>query len=258
VNDSNEDLYVLNWFTPLEGLGGDIFRVRRDGTTVRYQGPLAERAEPTREAYTLIEAGEAVWAEVDLTRAYDLSVPGNYTIAFNSPRFSHIARTEAEMASTYDELGPITIASNEVTVTIEDGARSSADIEAAQEVLVRYFALLNEGQYADAVALHGGGYEILRDWNPTVDADDLAVLLDQGCTVNGLRCLPAKTIMAMGTDAPNTYAFAVQFEEPDGSLFVFKPGVDWAEDTFPKSLFEYTVVGEGDNLVVQDLPVYVP
>ncbi len=125
VNDSNEDLYVLNWFTPLEGLGGDIFLVRRDGRTVRYQGPLAERAEPSPEAYSLIAAGEAVWAEVDLTRAraYDFSVPGNYTIRFNSPRLSHIARSEAEMASTYGELEPIQIASNEVTVTIEDGDR---------------------------------------------------------------------------------------------------------------------------------------
>ncbi|UCC52414.1 MAG: hypothetical protein JSV68_00320, partial [Anaerolineaceae bacterium] len=73
-----------------------------------------------------------------------------------------------------------------------------------------------------------------------------------------LRCLPAKTIMAMGTDAPNTYAFAVQFEEPDGSLFVFKHGVDWAEDTFPKSQFEFTVMRAGDSFVVQDLPVHVP
>ena len=31
VNDSSENLFVLNWFTPLEGLGGDIFQVRRDG-----------------------------------------------------------------------------------------------------------------------------------------------------------------------------------------------------------------------------------
>jgi peptidyl-Lys metalloendopeptidase len=125
VNDSSENLFVLNWFTPLEGLGGDIFQVRRDGQTVRYQGPLAERAEPSPEAYTLIAAGEAVWAEVDLTRAraYDFSVPGNYTIRFNSPRLSHIARSEAEMTSTYGELGPIQIASNEVTVTIEDGDR---------------------------------------------------------------------------------------------------------------------------------------
>jgi len=258
VNDSDEALYVLNWFTPLEGLGGDIFRVRRDGERVPYQGPLAERAEPTPEAYTLIEAGDIAWAEVELNWAYDFSVPGNYTIEFNSPGISHIAKSEADMASTYDELGPIEIPSNEVSVTIESDDRSSADMEAAREVLARYFSLLSEGQYADAVVLYGGGYENLRDSNPTADPDDLAALLEQGCTVNGLRCLPARTIMAMGAGAPDTYAFEVQFQEPDGSMFAFKPGVDWAEDTFPKSLFEFMVVREGDNFVVQDLPVYVP
>ncbi len=258
VNDSNEDLYVLNWFTPLEGLGGDIFQVRRDGETVPYQGPLAERAEPTPEAYTLIEAGGIVWAEVNLTHAYDFSIPGNYIIEFNSPEFFHIASSQAEMARTYDELGPIELASNEVTVTLVDDDSISADTEAAREVLARYFSLLSEGRYANAVALYGGRYEILRDWNPTANPDDLAALLEKGCTINGLRCLPAKTIMAMGRDAPDTYNFAVQFEEPDGSLLVFEPGVDWAEDTFPKSLFEFIVVGEGDNFIVQDLPVYMP
>jgi hypothetical protein len=258
VNDTNEDLYVLNWFTPLEGLGGDIFRVRRDGERVAYEGPLAERAEPTPEAYTLIEASDIAWAEVELNLAYDFSIPGNYTIEFKSPGFSHIAKSEADKASTYDELGPIEIPSNEVSVTIESGDRSSADMEAAREVLARYFSLLNEGRYDDAVALYGGGYENLRDWNPTADPDDLAALLEQGCTVNGLRCLPAKNIMAMGAGAPDTYAFAAQFQEPDGSLFTYKPGVDWAEDNFPKSLFAFTVVRDGDDFVVQDLPVYVP
>lgn len=260
VNDSDEDLYVLNWFTPLEGLGGDIFRVRRDGETVPYQGPLAERAEPTPEAYTLIEAGETVWVEADLTRtrAYDFSVPGNYTIDFNSPGFSHIAKSEADMASTYDELGPIEIPSNEVSVTIAGDDRSSADIEAAREVLARYFSLLNEGQYADAVAFHGSGYEILRDWNPSVDADDLTGLLERGCTVNGLRCLPVKNVTTLETSDPNSYEFAIQFENPDGSLFVLNPGGNWPESTFPQSLFEFTVVKTGDSFVVQDPPVYAP
>jgi hypothetical protein len=64
--------------------------------------------------------------------------------------------------------------------------------------------------------------------------------------------------MATGAGAADTYTFAVQFEEPDGSPFLLKPGLDWAEDTFPQSLFEFTVVRTGDALAVQDLPVYVP
>lgn len=118
TNETGSNLYILNWFTPLEGLGGDIFRVTRDGRRVPYQGPLASRGDPTPEAYTLLEAGETAQAEVDLSLAYDFSLPGNYTIEFVSPKLSHIARTEEEMARSMNELGPVELPSNEVMVAI--------------------------------------------------------------------------------------------------------------------------------------------
>jgi hypothetical protein len=118
ANESESDLYVLNWFTPLEGLGGDIFRVTRDGQRIRYQGPQASRGDPTPEAYTLIEAGGMASAEVDLSLAYDFSQPGNYTIEFISPNQSHVAHAEAEMARSVDELGPVEMPSNQVVVAI--------------------------------------------------------------------------------------------------------------------------------------------
>jgi len=118
ANETDGDLYVLNWFTPLEGLGGDIFRVTRDGQRVHYQGPQASRGDPTPEAYTLIAAGGTVSAEVDLSLAYDFSRAGNYTIEFVSPKQSYVAGSEEEMARSVDELGPVEIPSNEVMVTI--------------------------------------------------------------------------------------------------------------------------------------------
>ena len=118
ANETESDLYILNWFTPLEGLGGDIFRVTRDGQRVSYQGPLASRGDPTPEAYTLIKAGGTASAEVDLSLAYDFSTPGNYTIAFVSPKLSHIAGSEEEMARSVDELGPVDIPSNQIVVAI--------------------------------------------------------------------------------------------------------------------------------------------
>ena len=130
INDTNSKLYVLNWFTPLEGIGGEIFRVKRDGVAVPYQGILASRADPSPEAYTKLDAGEMVSAEVDLADAFDFSIPGTYTIEFISPRISHIAESEAEMAKTLAELGPVQIPANEVTVKIGPGHTSSADSEA--------------------------------------------------------------------------------------------------------------------------------
>jgi hypothetical protein len=118
TNNSEVDLYVLKWYTPLEGIGGEIFRVERDGQGIPYEGILAMRSDPTPEAYLLLAAGRSTSAEVDLATAYDFSPAGEYTIAFLSPRISHVARAESEMARTVDELGPVEISSNRITVKI--------------------------------------------------------------------------------------------------------------------------------------------
>ena len=64
TNDSDVDLYVLKWYTPLEGIGGQIFRVERDGQAVPYTGILAMRGDPTPEGYQLLEAGQSASASV--------------------------------------------------------------------------------------------------------------------------------------------------------------------------------------------------
>lgn len=110
--------YVLKWYTPLEGIGGEIFRVAFEGQPVPYQGILASRTPPTPEAYVLLNPGESVSAVVDLAEAFDFSKAGEYRIKFISPRISHVALSEAEMASTMEELGPINISSNEVSVEL--------------------------------------------------------------------------------------------------------------------------------------------
>ena len=118
ANNTDTSLYVLKWYTPLEGIAGEIFRVERDGQTIPYQGMLAKRAAPSPADYVLLEPGESVSAEVDLARAYDFSSAGEYTIEFVSPSISHVARTEAEMAKTVDDLGPVQIPSNRATTKI--------------------------------------------------------------------------------------------------------------------------------------------
>ena len=112
------DLFVLKWFTPLEGLGGEIFRVERDGIPVPYEGPLAMRADPSADDYVHLAAGATLSATVDLAAAFDLSEPGTYTIAFLSPNISHVAVSEERMATSLGELGPVSIPSDPINVTI--------------------------------------------------------------------------------------------------------------------------------------------
>jgi hypothetical protein len=120
TNETDARLYVLKWYTPLEGIAGEILRVERDGEALPYLGILAYRAAPPPDAYILLNAGDSVSAEVDLATAYDLSEAGEYTIEFVSPLISHVARTEAEMAKTVDDLGPVQMPSNVVVVEIRD------------------------------------------------------------------------------------------------------------------------------------------
>jgi hypothetical protein len=83
-NQSDCPLYVLIWYTPLEGLAGEIFQVTRNGEELRYQGMLGKRGDPSREEYITIEPGEVTSAEVDLRMGYDLSTPGSYQVEFTA------------------------------------------------------------------------------------------------------------------------------------------------------------------------------
>jgi heat shock protein HslJ len=81
-NQTDRPLYVLIWYTPLEGIAGDVFQVTRNGEKLRYQGMLAKRGDPTRDEYVVIEPGETASAQVDLRAGYDLSTPGSYQVQF--------------------------------------------------------------------------------------------------------------------------------------------------------------------------------
>jgi len=122
-NLSDQAVYLLNWYIPLEGILGDIFRVSHDGQALEYLGPQVTRAAPLADQYILIEAGQSKTAVVDLSSVYDFSQAAVYKIAYQSPLISHVVMHPSEFATTLDELGPVQIPSQPVEVEIlaEDG-----------------------------------------------------------------------------------------------------------------------------------------
>ena len=118
LNDADVSLYVLKWYTPLEGVAGGIFRVECEGQELEYEGILAMRGHPSPECYVKLEPGAEVSAEVDLSQVYDFSRPGEYTIEFLSPGISHLTRTEDGMASMVEDLCPVEIPSNSIKVEV--------------------------------------------------------------------------------------------------------------------------------------------
>jgi hypothetical protein len=73
---------VLRWYTPLEGLRGNILRVTLNGKELPYRGMMVKRENPTREDYACIPARGSVSKEFNLGESYDLSAPGRYRVAF--------------------------------------------------------------------------------------------------------------------------------------------------------------------------------
>lgn len=132
-------------------------------------------------------------------------------------------------------------------------------ISEAQEVLIRFFELLNAKQYAEADLLYGGEYEQLQVFNPSSDPSDHAALWSWSCEFAGLQCLTVRTSTFKNLQS-DTVVFQVEFNNSDGSLFVLGPCCGANETEMPPvSQFDYRATRDSDGkFKVMDLPPYVP
>ena len=135
----------------------------------------------------------------------------------------------------------------------------SSTASEAQEVLIKFFGLLNSKQYAEADALYGGDYEQLKVFSSDTDPSDHAKLWADACQLAGLQCLEVRSATFKNLQG-DTYIFQVEFSNPDGSLFVLGPCCGANETEMPPvSQFEYAVGRNADHkYVVMNLPPYVP
>ncbi len=85
LNQSESDLYVLQWYTPLEGFYSKIFNITDQfGQPLPYQGPMVKRAKPESSDYQLIRAKGNIATMLDLSSAYNLN-PGRYKLELKKP-----------------------------------------------------------------------------------------------------------------------------------------------------------------------------
>jgi len=118
-NVSNEALYVLTWYTPLEGLKGKIFKVTRNGEEIPYEGRMIKRGNPAREDYVRIGPGETASATVDLSSGYDLGARGEYRVEFKG-RIHDIAREGQPLPRTQDASQGMDVKGNAVAFRVHD------------------------------------------------------------------------------------------------------------------------------------------
>jgi hypothetical protein len=121
TNQGESPLYLLTWYTPLEGIAGNIFRVTREGQELDYLGILAMRGDPIPEQYITLEAGESASAQFDISEYYDFSQPGQYQAAYRSPWISFVSGDPEALAFSVDDLGPIKIPSEPVVISVLPG-----------------------------------------------------------------------------------------------------------------------------------------
>jgi hypothetical protein len=134
-------------------------------------------------------------------------------------------------------------------------APANKDLEGARNLLVRYFKLLHDGYYDEAVKLYGGEYDLLTSWNPDVPANHYGQLLAAACETQ-LRCLEVRRVVRSTAVSSTEYEFVVEFRNQNGTLFEQKACCGAKGP--PNSQFTYTVVKIGGQMRVHGLPVYVP
>jgi hypothetical protein len=71
---------VLNWATPFEGWFGPYVQVMRNGSLLRYTGPMVKRGDPGPDDHVAIAAGRSRHATVDLAQPFDFTAPGRYRV----------------------------------------------------------------------------------------------------------------------------------------------------------------------------------
>ncbi len=127
TSHNEQDLYVLEWNTPLEGMYNRYLRVfvggeeGAGGREVRYGGIMAKRGPPSAESYALVGAGKTLSASVTLNAGYDTSTLGRYSVELNAKLFDVVARKEGVefQASGLGEMTHVPISCGPIHFTVE-------------------------------------------------------------------------------------------------------------------------------------------
>ena len=121
TNESDKDIQVLKWHTPLEGLKSDMFRVETAGERAVYLGPIYKRGAPTEDDYITLKPGETVGAKVDIANAYDINRPGTQNVKYKTEHLHAGAEEPKTLTKSLmkGKVAPaVTVRSNTATCTL--------------------------------------------------------------------------------------------------------------------------------------------
>lgn len=116
-NPSPNAVWILKWYTPLEGIKGKIFELKCDGEDIPYEGRMVKRGAPEQEDYIWLEAGSSVQVEVDLSRDYSFPKCGDCKLKFKG-RIFDVVSDEHQVPRASSEHIFIDIPGNSVSFSI--------------------------------------------------------------------------------------------------------------------------------------------
>ena len=117
-NLRNEYLWVLTWYTPLEGLMGDIFKVTCDGLNIFYEGPMVKRANPELIDYQRIGPRESISSVVDLSAGYSFLKSKECVVQFQGRIHDVSSGKDLELGAK-DKLHALDIKGNKVSFSVQ-------------------------------------------------------------------------------------------------------------------------------------------
>ena len=117
TNRSAAAVSILRWYTPLEGVRGDIFRVTRGRRGLPYEGPMMKRGDPAAGDYVEIPAGKSVTGTADLSAAYRFRAPGTYRVSFTRG-LSDVVRAGARLPRPRDAHRPRKLSCSPIAIEV--------------------------------------------------------------------------------------------------------------------------------------------
>lgn len=82
TNQSADNVYVLRWETPLDGMSRSIFDISYNGKPVRYMDKVVHWGHPEAKDFVKIAPGQTLSAEVNLAASYEMVQSGSYAVSF--------------------------------------------------------------------------------------------------------------------------------------------------------------------------------
>ena len=118
TNNGKEDLYLLKYETPIEGLFSPFIDVSLHGSEpIPYQGIIAYRLPPTKDDFVLLKVGKSVSASVQITDVFNIDTDGLYNIRYSKPL--EYLTVDDMILESMDELKELTLHES-VYVSLED------------------------------------------------------------------------------------------------------------------------------------------